>query len=347
MMTNDKKDGIDIDRIFIIAEAGVNHNGDLQMALRMVDEAKKAGVDAIKFQTFVTEDCISRYAGLAEYQKKTMETKLSQFEMAKKLELSFPDFIFLKRYCDGKKLIFLSTPDEEKSLNLLCDLDVIAIKVGSGELTNLPFLRTVARKGKPVILSTGMSNIAEVSLAVDIIYSENNYNLTLLHTTTEYPAPIEEVNLTAMLTLKNTFKVKVGYSDHTEGIAIPIAAAALGASVIEKHFTLSRNLEGPDHKASIEPDDLRTMVDSIRKVEKALGNGLKKVGASEAKNIDICRKSLIAAKELDVGEIISEKDLKIKKPGYGIQPNDIQKVMGLSVKHKILEDEVITWEKLK
>lgn len=333
--------------IFIIAEAGVNHNGDLALALRLVDEAKKAAVNAIKFQTFVTEDSISKFTKLAEYQKETIGEKKTQYEMAKKLELSFSEFSYLKKYCDQKEIIFLSSPDEEKSLNLLCDLGVIAIKIGSGEITNFPFLRAVAKKHKPIFLSTGMSTIAEVDLAVDTIYSENNYDLTLLHCTSEYPTPIDEVNLTAMLTLKSTFKIKVGYSDHTSGIVIPIAAAALGAAVIEKHFTLNRNLEGPDHKASIEPEELQNMVKSIREVERALGNGFKKVQNSEEKNIAICRKSLVAARDLNEGTIIAENDIIIKKPGDGVQPIDIQKVIGLSVKHNILEDEVITWEKFK
>jgi N-acetylneuraminate synthase len=340
-----------MNRVFIIAEAGVNHNGDIKLAYRLVEKAKEAEADAIKFQTFLTEKIISRKVDMASYQKENIKSQETQFDMIKKLELSYEDFRKIKKYCDDIGIIFLSTPDEEESLDFLVDdLKVPAIKIGSGEITNLPFLRYAARKKIPIILSTGMSNLSEVEEAVNIITQNQDSvdtsifpPLTLLHCTTNYPTPYEEVNLKAMLTLKEAFKLPVGYSDHTLGIEVPIAAIALGAKVIEKHFTLDRNLPGPDHKASLEPEELKIMIKAIRNIEKALGDGIKKPNKSEVEIMQVVRKSLVAARDIKRGEIIEDKDIVIKRSGNGIPPKFKDIIVGMKVTKDIEKDTPFEW----
>ena len=269
-------------KCFIIAEAGVNHNGKMELAYKLIDAAKEAGVDCIKFQTFKTEKVISKNTEMATYQKENLKNEETQYEMVKKLELSYQNFKDLKDYCQKIGIQFLSTPDEEESLDFLVDqLKMNTIKVGSGELTNYPYLKKIALKNKDIIISTGMANLSEIEKALECIRKYNNKEITVLHCTTNYPCPMDEVNLLAMNTIKEAFKVKVGYSDHTLGIEVPIAAVALGAKVIEKHFTLDKNMEGPDHKASLDPEELKLMVDGIRNVEMALGDGVKKPNKSE------------------------------------------------------------------
>ena len=332
-------------RTFIIAEAGVNHNGNVQFAYRLVDAAVNCGANAIKFQTFRTEKIISKNVAKAQYQRDNTSQDESQFEMIKKLELSYNDFINIKHYCDEKQIIFLSTPDEEESLDFLCDvINVPYIKVGSGEITNLPFLKRVASKNKPIILSTGMAYIGEVEKALDTIYStNNNANVILLHCTTNYPTPYEEVNLRAMLTLREAFKLPVGYSDHTIGVEIPVAAVAMGACIIEKHFTLDRNMQGPDHKASLEPDDFERMVRAIRNVEDALGNGIKRPTKSEEEMKNVVRKKLVAAHDLERGEIIKRNDVTLKRSNTGLSPEFLNVIVGKRLIKGIKEDEGFSW----
>ena len=337
------------DKVFIIAEAGVNHNGDINLAYKLADIAKEAEVDAIKFQTFKTEKVISKFADMASYQKKNLNTSESQYEMAKKLELSYKEFKKLKKYCDEIKIMFLSTPDEEDSLNFLVDeLNMPFIKIGSGEVTNLPYLRKIAAKNKPIIMSTGMANLGEVEEAINTIRSGNSKaQISLLHCTTNYPTPYEEVNLKAMQTLAAAFKLPVGYSDHTLGIEVPVAAVAMGAKIIEKHFTLDKNLPGPDHKASLEPDELKEMVKAIRNIEMALGDGIKKPNKSEIEIIKIVRRSLIATRDIRAGEIIKESDITIKRPGTGILPKFKEIVIGMKLVNDIRQDEPFRWENFK
>lgn len=333
-------------KTYIIAEAGVNHNGSLEIAIRLVDSAKFCGADAIKFQTFKTERLVTRSAEKAEYQKRTGSEGDSQFEMLKKLELGEDDFRVLINHCNQIGIEFLSSPFDEESADLLDSLGMATFKIPSGEITNHPFLMHVARKKKPVIISTGMSTLGEVEEAVGIFNTCEPTHVTLLHCVTEYPAPYGEINLNAMHTLREAFKLDVGYSDHTSGIEIPLAAVALGATVIEKHFTLDNAMEGPDHKASLNPDDFRQMVRLIRNVEKAIGDGIKRPAPCELKNIDIARKSIVAAETIKEGEIISQHKLTIKRPGYGIQPKDMNKLVGLQANRMIEKDEVIKWHYL-
>jgi N-acetylneuraminate synthase len=347
---------IDISKVSIIAEAGVNHNGSIELAYKLVNVAKKAGADAVKFQTFKTENMISTFADKAERQKKTSCSKKYQFEMIKKLELSYEDFRKIKKYCDKKRIIFLSTPFDCESVDFLEDL-VPLYKIGSGEITNIPFLEYIAKKGKPIILSTGMSTMGEIEEAINVILHSlkssspdlaiNLWPLTLLHCVSKYPTDYEEVNLKAMLTLKEIFKMPVGYSDHTLGIEIPIAAVALGAKVIEKHFTLDRDLIGPDHRASLEPNELMAMVVSIRNIEKALGNGVKKPIQSEFEVMRVARKSLIAKRDIRLGEVVNEKDIAIKRPGTGISPKFKNVIKGMVAKKAINYDEPFRWEHFK
>jgi len=329
--------------VFIIAEAGVNHNGDINLAYKLVDVAKEAGVDAIKFQTFKTEKIISKYADMASYQKKNLKTNESQYEMVKKLELSYKEFKKLKNYCDEIKIMFLSTPDEERSLDFLVDeLNMPFIKIGSGEVTNLPYLRKIAAKNKPLIMSTGMANLGEVEGAINTIRLVNSKaKISLLHCTTNYPTPYEGVNLKAMQTLAAAFKLPVGYSDHTLGIEVPIAAVAMGAKIIEKHFTLDKNMKGPDHKASLEPDELKKMVVSIRNIEEALGNGIKKSSKSEEKNIKIVRKSIVANCNIKKGEVFTKNNISVKRPGTGISPMRWDEIIGRKAVKEFEKDEFI------
>ncbi len=340
--------GINISkRVFIIAEAGVNHNGRLDLAYQLIDVAKDVGADAVKFQTFKAENVVSRLADKAEYQKKTTGSNESQFEMIKKLEISFDDFIKLKKYCDEKEIIFLSTPFDHQSIDFLYDL-IDIYKIPSGEIINHPYLKHIAAKNKPIIMSTGMANLGEVEEAINTIREINSKEkISLLHCTTNYPAPYEEVNLKAMQTLAVAFKLPVGYSDHTLGIEVPVAAVAMGAKIIEKHFTLDKKLSGPDHKASLEPSELREMVKAIRNIEMALGDGIKKPNKSEIEIMKIARRSLIATKDIRVGEIIEESDIAIKRPGTGILPKFKEIVIGMKLINDIRQDEPFRWENFK
>lgn len=330
------------DHIFIIAEAGVNHNGDMNTAKKLIDAACEAGADAVKFQTFKAENLVVKDAPKAEYQKETTGSG-SQFEMLKKLELSFEDHVRLKEYCDRKRIVFLSTPFDFESVDLLEKVGVQYYKISSGDLTNIPLLEYIARLQKPMIVSTGMANLGEVEMAVKAINKYMNKNLYLLHCTSNYPTSYGDVNLNAMLTLKNAFKLPVGYSDHTIGVEIPIAAAALEAKIIEKHFTLNRGMEGPDHRASLEPEQLKKMVNSIRNIEKALGDGIKRCNVSEEKSKFVSRKSVVAKKFIKKGEIILSDMVDIKRPEGGISPNRIKNVIGNKALNDIQEDSLIKW----
>ena len=332
-------------KVFIIAEAGVNHNGVLDQAYRLIDAAKHAGADAVKFQTFKAENIVSACAEKAEYQKKTTSTSESQFEMIKKLELTPDDHETLIQYCLEKEILFLSSPFDLESIDFLNGLGLNIFKIPSGEITNLPYLRTVGGLNKKIILSTGMSCLGEVESAIDILTGSgaDRDKITLLHCNTEYPTPFEDVNLKAMLTIKNAFKLPVGYSDHTPGIEVPIAAVAMGASLIEKHFTLDKNMEGPDHKASLDPDELKAMVASIRNVEKALGSGIKKSSKSELKNINTARKSLVAKRDIKKGELFTERNIAVKRPGNGISPMLWDAIIGAEAKKEYDIDEFICW----
>ena len=327
-------------KVFIIAEAGVNHNGSLKLAKKMVEKAVEAKVDAIKFQTFIAKNLVSRNTEKANYQKLNTNNKESQLEMIKKLELSFEQFIELKRYCDEMRIKFLSTPFDLESIEFLKKLGMKVWKVPSGEITNLPYLRKIAEVADEIILSTGMSDLCEISKAVEILKKENK-KILILHCNTEYPTPMEDVNLRAMELLKEKFNVEVGYSDHTLGIEVPIAAVALGARIIEKHFTLDKNMEGPDHKASLEPEELKKMVTGIRNIEKALGKKQKEVTESEKKNKDIARKSIVAKKNIKKGEIFTEENLTVKRPGNGISPMQWDEVIGKVSIRNFEEDELI------
>ena len=328
--------------VFIIAEAGVNHNGSLKLAKKLVDEAKNAGVDCIKFQTFIAENIVSKTAVKAEYQKQNTNNSCeSQYNMLKKLELSFPDFIELNNYCKAKNIQFLSTAFDFDSIDFLSSLDMNVWKIPSGEITNLPYLIKIANLGKDIILSTGMSTMEEIQNALSVLKTNGAGNITVLHCTTEYPAPFADVNLKAMLTIKDKFDVNIGYSDHTKGIEIPISAVALGATVIEKHFTLDKNMQGPDHKASLEPHELKKMVESIRNVESALGDGIKKLAESEKKNISVARKSIIAKRDIKKGEIFTQENLTVKRPGNGISPMKWFEILGQKAIKDFKEDELI------
>ena len=330
-------------KLFIIAEAGVNHNGSLDLAKKLIDIAVNSGSDAVKFQTFITEKCISKKSEKANYQKKNTNSNESQFEMIKKLEFDKTKHQELIQYCKKKSIIFMSTPFDHESIELLCNLNLKIFKIPSGEITNLPYLKKIGSLNKEVILSTGMSNIAEIETALDLLMTSGTKkeNITILHANTEYPTPMEDVNLRAMQTIAHTFKVKVGYSDHTLGIEIPIAAVALGACIIEKHFTLSRNMDGPDHKASLEPSELKEMIRCIRNIEKALGNGIKKPSLSEKSNLLIVRKSIVANKEILKGEKFTEDNLAIKRPGSGISPMKWDEILGSIARKPYREDELI------
>lgn len=327
----------------IIAEAGVNHNGDVDIAMQLVDVAASSGADYVKFQTFKAENIVTRIAGKASYQKSGASDEESQYAMLKKLELSEEDHMRLRDYCREKTIGFLSTAFDLESLNFLKNLGLNLFKVSSGDITNLPYLECLGAFSKEVILSTGISTMDEIGEALEILNSSGtpNNQITILHCTSEYPAPMEEVNLKAMLFIRDRFNVSVGYSDHTEGIEIPIAAAALGASVIEKHFTLDRSLPGPDHLASIEPRELSQMVQSIRNIELALGDGEKVVSRSEMKNRDVVRKSVVAKRDIRLGEIFSIENLDSKRPGTGISPMKLPEILGKPSPRDFTKDELI------
>tara|TARA_B100000809_G_C15108206_1_gene519555 strand:- start:592 stop:1608 length:1017 start_codon:yes stop_codon:yes gene_type:complete len=330
-------------KTLIIAEAGVNHNGDINIAKELIDVAAKADVNYVKFQTFKTENLVSKKAKKADYQIENTNKGGTQFEMLKKLELDRETHNILIDYCAQKNVKFLSTGFDLESLDLLNELNIDIFKVPSGEITNLPYLEKVASFGKPVILSTGMCDMQEVQQAFNVIIDNGirKDDITILHCNTEYPTPMQDVNLNAMLTIQKELGVKVGYSDHTLGIEIPTAAVALGAIFIEKHFTLNRQMEGPDHKASLEPDELTQMVSAIRNIEKAMGNGIKTPSSSEQKNINIARKSIHINKDLKANHTLTQNDLIMMRPGDGISPMDSNTIIGkkliktLSQNHKL------------
>jgi N,N'-diacetyllegionaminate synthase len=328
--------------VTIIAEAGVNHNGSYDSAISLIDIAVNAGADVVKFQTWKTELLMTKKAELAEYQKKNQPGPKSQYDLVKGLELSYPQFTRLKKYCDAKKIIFMSTADECKSAKFLYDLQDI-FKIGSGEITNLPFLRYIGSFQKQIILSTGMATYGEIEDALNVLEESgtSRNQITVLHCNTEYPTPMEHVNLRAMLSIRDSFGVTVGYSDHTLGIEVPISAVALGATVIEKHFTLDRNLPGPDHRASLVPDELKAMVQAIRNIEKALGDGIKRPSLSESKNKSIVRKSLVAATAIRTGECFRDSNLAVKRPGTGISPMRWDEVLGRTAIRDFVQDELI------
>jgi N,N'-diacetyllegionaminate synthase len=334
---------LDKKHVFIIAEAGVNHNGDINTAKKLIDTACEAGADAVKFQTFRAENLVIKDAPKAEYQKKTTGSS-SQFEMLKKLELSFEDHINLKEYCDRRKIVFLSTPFDFESVNLLEKVGVEYYKISSGDLTNIPLLEYIAKLQKPMIVSTGMANLGEVEMAVKAINKYMDENIYLLHCTSNYPASYKDVNLNAIITLKNAFKLPVGYSDHTIGIEIPVAAAAMGAKIIEKHFTLDRGMEGPDHKASLEPDELKKMVDGIRNVEKAFGDGIKRCNLSEENTKKVARKSIVARNNLKKGQKLSLDDIAFKRPQIGVKPVYVNLIIGKKLIRDLDKDELITFD---
>lgn len=328
-------------RTYIIAEAGVNHNGDFNLAKKMVYEAKKAGVDAVKFQTFISKNLVSSYAPKADYQKKTTNSSESQQDMLKKLELSFEYFTLLQEYANELDIDFLSTPFDDDSIEFLKTLEMPFWKIPSGEITNLPYLMKIEETKKPIILSTGMSTMDEIEQALNVFKAYNRSDIILLHCNTEYPTPFRDVNLNAMNTLKDKFKIKVGYSDHTKGIEVPIAAVAMGAVVIEKHFTLDKNMEGPDHKASLEPHELISMVNAIRNIENALGDGVKIPSDSEKKNIATVRKSIVAKKNILKGDVFTVENIITKRPGNGISPMKWFDVLGKVAIRDFNIDEII------
>jgi len=331
---------------FVIAEAGVNHNGEFRLAKKMVDAAKKSGADAIKFQVFRAERVVTKTAEKAAYQKKRTG-KGSQYEMLKKLELSEEEFMKLAAHAKKKNIIFLASAFDEESVALLDELKVPAFKVPSGEITNFPLLRHIARKRKPIILSTGMSTLSEVAEALKMIKKEGVKEIALLHCVSDYPAKAEEMNLGAMQTLRCEFRLPVGLSDHTLDTTVPIAAVALGANIIEKHFTLDRKLLGPDHRASLEPSEFGKMVARIREVEKALGNRIKKPTKSEEAIKKAVRKSIVARVNIPAGTVIAEHMLDFKRPGTGLEPKCLKKVVGKRAKKHIKADELVTFEKLR
>jgi len=331
-------------KVFIIAEAGVNHNGSLQIAKRLIDVALRSGADAVKFQSFNADRLLSRYVPKAAYQKKTTQRNESQFEMIRRLELSPSAHKELFNYCRRKKITFLSSPFDLGSIDLLDRLGLRIFKIPSGEITNLPYLRKIAALHKQIIISTGMADLAEIGEALKILVSSGTpkKDITVLHCNTEYPSPLADVNLKAMLTIRDKFAVSVGYSDHTLGIEVAIAAVALGASVIEKHFTLNKKMSGPDQKASLEPGELKQMVDSIRNIEIALGCGKKRPSRSEIKNIPLARRSIVAAKPINKGEIFTDLNIIAKRPGFGISPMSWDKVLGRKSGKVFLTDDFIT-----
>jgi len=329
--------------VFIIAEAGVNHNGSVDLAKKLIDAASISGADAVKFQTFKAENLVVKNTQKADYQKQTTDASESQFDMIKKLELDIDTHKELIAYCQKEDIMFLSTPFDHESINLLSDLGLQIFKIPSGEITNLPYLRHIGSLGKKVVLSTGMSNLKEVGDALNILINAGTSkdNITVLHANTMYPTPMEDVNLNAMLTIQKEFGVAVGYSDHTLGIEVDIAAVAMGASCIEKHFTLDKTMDGPDHKASLEPEELKSMVGAIRNIEKALGSSEKKPSPSESVNIDVARKSIVASQSIKKGDKLSSKNITTKRPGDGISPMEWNRVVGVAASKNYDEDEMI------
>lgn len=333
-----------MNKVIIIAEAGVNHNGSIELAKDLVLNAADAGADYVKFQTFKSEKCISSCAKKAEYQIRNTHTIAeSQLEMVKKLELTPAHHLELLKLCNNTGINFFSTAFDLESIDFLAKLNIGLWKIPSGEITNYPFLKKIASFHQPVILSTGMCNMEDIETCLKVLIDNGltKEQITILHCNTEYPTPFEDVNLRAMQTIKERFGTKVGYSDHTRGIEVPVAAVALGATVIEKHFTLDRNLPGPDHKASLEPEELKAMVSAIRNIEKALGSTEKKVSDSERKNIAIARKSIVAATDIKKGELLTEENITVKRPGTGISPMRWEEVLGTAAVRDFQEDELI------
>ena len=331
-------------RPVIIAEAGVNHNGSVELARRLVDAAAEAGADIVKFQTFKAFECTGQYAATAPYQQKVAAT--DQYQLLKSLELDFADFGDLKDYAESRGLMFLSTPDGQLSLDLLCGIGSAAIKIGSGELTNLPFLAAVGCKKIPVILSTGMGTLGEVQKAITSLRDTGAPEIILLHCTTEYPAPANETNLAAIATMRQAFDLPVGFSDHTEGCEAAVAATALGAVIIEKHLTLDRSMPGPDHAASMQPEEFAAMVRAIRRTVTMLGDGLKKPTRSEEQNLPLVRRGLVAARDLRAGDIIDGRNVAIKRPAAGIHPELLPQAMNRRLLKDIAADEPLTWQHL-
>lgn len=328
-------------RVFVIAEAGVNHNGDIEIAKQLIDAASEAGADAVKFQTFQADSLVCRTAKKAEYQLETTDRTETQYDMLKKLELTPQMHRELIEHCIKRNIMFLSTPFDLESIKLLSELGMQIYKIPSGEITNLPYLREIAKQKKKIILSTGMSSMDEVKAAVNVLKNNGTEELTLLHCNTQYPTPISDVNLLAMVKMREETGLPVGYSDHTQGIEVPIAAAALGAEVIEKHFTLDRKMEGPDHKASLEPQELMQMVVGIRKIESALGSKIKQVSESEKENLVIARRSIVAAMKIKKGEEFTEVNLTTKRPGDGINPMRWDEIIGIKANKSYEIDELI------
>jgi N,N'-diacetyllegionaminate synthase len=330
-------------RTLVIAEAGVNHNGDLSIAREMIDAAAAAGADVVKFQTFNADRLVTRKAAKAQYQQSSGDAAESQHTMLQRLELTPAAHCELLEHCKRRGIGFLSTAFDIPSLDLLVDLGLERFKIPSGEITNLPYLRHVGRLGRPVIMSTGMANLAEIEAALDVLEASGTAReqIIFLHCNTEYPTPMRDVNLTAMLTIGKAFGVRVGYSDHTLGIEIPIAAVALGAVVIEKHFTLDRHAPGPDHRASLEPHELHSMISAIRNIEQALGDGIKRPSASESRNLPVARKSLVAATSIRAGEPFTRANVAVKRPGTGISPMRLEEILGHRASRDFQADELL------
>ncbi|HET6990597.1 MAG TPA: N-acetylneuraminate synthase [Bacteroidia bacterium] len=334
--------------VFIIAEAGVNHNGSLELAKKLVDAAKDAGADVVKFQTFIPELVMSRHAPKAAYQKEVTGQTESQLDMVRKLQLDKAAHDELMKYCKTKQIQFLSTPFDLPSIDLLQDMGLDILKIPSGEITNFPYLHKIGSLKKKVILSTGMAKLGEVEQAIDTLCAAGTQRemISVLHCNTEYPTPMKDVNLLAMITMRDAFKLEVGYSDHTLGIEVPVAAVALGATIIEKHLTLDKNMPGPDHKASLDPAEFKAMVTAIRNIESALGDGIKRPSPSESKNMSIARKSIHISKNLPAGHVLSIDDLSVKRPGDGISSLFIDIIVGKKLRNSVEEDHKIAWNDL-
>ncbi len=329
--------------VFIIAEAGVNHNGSIELAKKLIDVASSVGADAVKFQTFKADNLATKSAQKAIYQKNSTKKNETQFQMLKKLELSTEAHKELILYCDNKKILFISSPFDHESIELLKNLGLETFKIPSSEITNLPYLRHIGKLNKKLILSTGMSTIDEVKNALNVLIKSGTKKskITVLHTTSEYPAPIEDVNLKAMVTIGKELDVNIGYSDHTQGIEVSVAAVAIGARCIEKHFTLDCNMEGPDHKASLEPDQLEAMIKNIRNIEIALGSSIKKPSKSELQNILVARKSIVAKTKIKKGDLFTKDNISTKRPGNGISPMQWDDIIGTASNNDYEEDDLI------
>ena len=331
-----------MNRVLIIAEAGVNHNGNLETALQLCDAAKAAGADVVKFQNWVTEKIILKDVEKAEYQQNRMRDEESQFDMLKRLELPYDDFRKIKEHCDRIGILFASTADDIEGVDFLISLGIPFIKIGSGDINNIPYLRQAAKRKLPIILSTGMSSIEDVDRAYSILVESGAENITLLHCTTSYPCPFEQVNLKAMVRIQNVFGVPVGYSDHTKGTEVPVAAVALGASVIEKHFTLDCTMEGPDHPASMEPDEFKEMVKKIRNIENALGDGIKAPTKEEVSISKVIQKKIVAVQDIECGSVFKEEMLSVMRSNEGISPSEWDHIIGAKAWKKFKRGEPVT-----